>query len=373
MRVVFLGAYFNHHQKPLSDALAARCDYTYIATSRIPEMRLKLGYREDPAPAYVCQYDREPDRADGLLARADVIITGSAPEKLVRKCVQRNQLVLRYAERPLKNGPEPVKYLPRLVKWHWQNPRRKKVYMLCASAYTAGDYAAFGLFRGRTFRWGYFPAVKRYESIDRLMEGKEEASILWVARYLHWKHPEDALRVAARLKKEGFRFRMDLIGTGELEDTLREMIVSLELEDCVRLLGSMKPEQVREQMERSRIFLFTSDRQEGWGAVVNEAMNSGCALVASDAAGAPPYLIRDGENGVLYRSGDLDHLYEKVKWLLEQPGKASALGRRAYETMAEEWNADVAAERVLKLAEGLMDGSLRESPYRSGPCSRAGR
>ena len=33
-------------------------------------------------------------------------------------------------------------------------------------------------------------------------------------------------------------------------------------------------------MEQADIYLFTSDRNEGWGAVANEAMNSACAMVA---------------------------------------------------------------------------------------------
>ena len=44
-------------------------------------------------------------------------------------------------------------------------------------------------------------------------------------------------------------------------------------------------------MESSHIFLlFTSDRNEG--AALNESMNSGCAVVASDAIGSVPYLMR---------------------------------------------------------------------------------
>jgi hypothetical protein len=37
----------------------------------------------------------------------------------------------------------------------------------------------------------------------------------------------------------------------------------------------MPPEEVRVHMEQSNIYLFTSDFGEGWGAVLNEAMNSG--------------------------------------------------------------------------------------------------
>ncbi len=49
------------------------------------------------------------------------------------------------------------------------------------------------------------------------------------------------------------------------------------------MLGAMSPDKVRAYMERADVFLFTSDFNEGWGAVLNESMNSGCAVVASHA------------------------------------------------------------------------------------------
>ena len=49
--------------------------------------------------------------------------------------------------------------------------------------------------------------------------------------------------------------------------------------------------------------------QEGWGAVLNEAMNSGCACIASHAIGSAGFLIEHGENGFVYRDGDMDDFY----------------------------------------------------------------
>ena len=371
MKVVFLGAYFNHHQKPLSDALARRCEYTYIATSRMPQMRKQLGYGGIAEPDYVCRYEEEPDRADKCLQEADVVLTGAAPEKLVRRCILRGQPVFRYSERPLKKGNQWQKYLPRLLKWHWQNPPGKPIYMLCASAYTAQDYARFGLFWHRTFRWGYFPELCRYEDPAALVAGKEKNSILWAGRFLDWKHPDDVLTAVAELKKEGVPFVLRFVGTGELEQRLLEMTERLGLGDCVEFLGSMKPEEVRYHMEQSQIFLFTSDRREGWGAVVNEAMNSGCAVIASDKAGSPPYLIRHGENGMLYPSGNLARLRESLRLLLENPLEALRLGETAYETMANVWNADIAAERFLELAAAARKGQRLNQMYEDGPCSPA--
>ena len=378
MTVVFVSSFFNHHQKPLCDALFAETGgaFTFIATSPMPQARRELGYGRDPEPAYVRHSysdDSQLTHCRKLICDADVLIFGMAPESLLKQRLRRGKLIFRYSERPLKDGNPLYKYLPRLLRWHWRNPPGKPVYLLCASAFAASDYGKFGLFRGKAYQWGYFPQTRRYPDVQALLHKKDPLSILWAGRFLDLKRPGDVLEAAKLLLDEGIPFRLTMVGSGPRLAEIRSRAARLGLEKHITFTGAVSPEEVREYMEKSSVYLFTSDRNEGWGAVVNEAMNSGCALVASDAAGAPPYLIRDGENGVLYRSGDLDHLYEKVKWLLEQPGRASALGRRAYETMAEEWNADVAAERVLKLAEGLMDGSLRESPYRSGPCSGAGR
>lgn len=370
MNIVFLSNYFNHHQKPLSDALARYADYTFVATQPITQERLVLGWGTEE-PEYVCHYDREPHRVDALLARADTVIVGTAPEKLIRSAIAHNKLVLRYSERPLKKGNEWKKYLPRLVKWRLQNPVGKNIFMLCASAYTSGDYAQFGLFRGKAFRWGYFPETRKYEDLSALLSQKEPSSILWCGRFLDWKHPDDAVLAAAHLKASGVTFQMSLIGRGEMEGTLRQMVQEEGLEDCVHLLGSMTPEEVRHHMEKSQIFLFTSDRQEGWGAVLNEAMNSGCAVVASDAIGAVPYLLSHGENGCIYRSGDVTALTRQVQMLLEDQSLSRKLGCAAYQTIIEEWNAENAAVRLVSLAGKLLAGERTAALYTQGPCSPA--
>ena len=147
------------------------------------------------------------------------------------------------------------------------------------------------------------------------------------------------------------------------------MVKDKGLEDRVLLPGAMKPEQVRQHMERANVFLFTSDRNEGWGAVLNEAMNSGCAVAASHAIGSVPFLMRQKENGLIFRSGDWDDLYEKVKNLMSDPALRERYGQAAYETIAGEWNADEAARRFLCLAEALAAG--KDTPFAHGPCSRA--
>lgn len=375
MKLVFVSNYFNHHQQPLSEALSHRegVDYHFIATMPMPAQRKAFGYHMEQLPDYVCpSYESEKHlgRALALLDEADVVIAGSAPEWMVRRCIRKNKLVLRYAERPVKKR-EPWKYFLRLLRWNWRNPFWKPIYLLCASAYTAGDYAKFGMFRNRAYKWGYFPETKRYENVDEMIAEKNVTDILWCGRFLDLKHPEDAIGAAKRLKDAGYSFRLRFIGSGGEENRLRSMVTEYGLEDCVEFLGAMRPEQVREYMEKSGIYLFTSDKQEGWGAVLNESMNSGCAVIASHAVGSVPFLVKDRENGLVYRSGDVDMLYEKIRHLLDHPQEQKRLGKAACETIVTEWNAEVAAERVVRLARRILDGEKHPDLYESGSCSRA--
>ena len=270
MNVVMLSNFFNHHQSALSNALWNYPDITYrfVETQQIPQERKKMGYRQSYPQKYVLRtYESKEQeiRCAEQLNRAETVIAGSAPESILRQRIKAGKLLFRYSERPLKHGLQPLKYVPRLLKWNYRNPPGKPIYLLCASAYTAGDYRKFGLFKNRCYKWGYFPETRQYPNSDDLFIKKSKTTLLWCGRFLAWKHPDDALTVARRLKEAGVSFTLKMIGTGELENCLRQTIQAEGLQNCVELTGPMPPEQVRDYMEKAGIFLFTSDRQEGWG------------------------------------------------------------------------------------------------------------
>ena len=175
--------------------------------------------------------------------------------------------------------------------------------------------------------------------------------------------------MAERLKKDGVQFEINIIGTGYLKSRLEKLIEGKKLGDAVRLLGSMPPEEVRDYMEKADICLSTSDRCEGWGAVLNESMASGCAVIADSNIGAVPFLIQDGVNGLVYRSTNYEHLYEKVLSLVNNPTMIRTLGRKAYLSMAETWNGENAANNLILLCDALLRGE--DTPVKDGPCSHA--
>ena len=371
MDIIFLSNFYNHHQQSLSNSLFQKTEgqYAFVATAPMEIERLKMGYQVLSAP-FLMQFQNSSDICSERIEHADVVIFGSAPAELIRKRLKSGKLIFQYSERIFKRKPPFYEMPARALKYYLEKGRYSNMYLLCASAFTAADYAKTHTFLNRGYKWGYFPETKRY-ILSELMAKKDRSKILWVGRFLDWKHADDALRIAEKLKDAGYLFTMDIVGTGVMEQQLKEMAVAMGLTDCVSFLGSVPSDKVRGLMEKAGIYLFTSDRYEGWGAVLNESMNSGCAVVVSHMIGAVPFLMKPGENGLVYHSGNVDELFEKVKYLIDHPDKQEQLGKAAYETITGEWNAELAAERLITLSEHLLAGEKHPDLYQTGPCSRA--
>lgn len=386
MRVVFISCYMSPHQKPFCDEMyhILGKEFTFIATQPIDEERTSMGWSSDKADyiIYAYQDKHNEEIAYSTANAADVVIIGSAPDSYIASRLRAGKLTFKYSERFYKTGLN-LKKIPHAMVGAWLHHGRFQkypLYMLCASAYTPADAAIFHNYIGRTYKWGYFPKAKEYDVVE-LMRKKlsvtsagwkhPQASILWAGRLIGLKHPDASIELAASLKEKGYSFKMSIIGKGEMEAKLHEMIRRKGVEDCVEMLGAMSPDEVRSHMERADVFLFTSDFNEGWGAVLNESMNSGCAVVASHAIGSVPFLIRDGENGLIYENGNQRQLEERVESLIRNSGYRKKLGVNAYESIVNTWNADAAAERFIALSQALLNGKAADSIFKEGPCSRA--
>lgn len=379
MQITFFSNFLNHHQLPFCLEMMKHLEnqFTFVETEPIEQERLDMGYEDmgEKYPFVLKSYKNDECYARALKIgfESDVVIIGSAPEIFIQERLRENKVTFRYTERILKQGL--IRILdPRVSYGIWsQNTRYKKknMYLLCASAYTAYDMSLLKAYPDKKYKWGYFPEVKKHD-IEQLMKKKRKdgkISILWAGRFLKWKHPEVAVKTAEGLKKAGYQFKLTLIGDGEVKSDLVSYVQQNQLQDVVEFKGFMSPEKVRNHMEEADIFLFTSDFNEGWGAVLNESMNSGCAVVASHAIGSVPFLVKHGINGMIYKDGDDKELLSLVMQLCDDDNLRESIGKQAYRTLAEEWNAKNAAVNFLKLAQSILNGKKNEIP--SGPCSVA--
>lgn len=375
--IVFYSNFINEHQIPFCEAMYKKTkgNFKFVATQPISEERLSMGFKDqsEKFPFVLKAFGSNEKYLEALKlgCESEVVILGDASNEYIDQRLKEGKLTFRYSERFFKKGYWRL-LDPRVFLVRYRNDiryRRKNLHMLCASAYTAHDCRLIHAYPNKTYKWGYFPEVKKYSDVEKLIGLKDIASILWVGRLIDLKHPEAAIQVAEKLKKNNYKFKLNMIGEGEKKIYLQKMIKEKRLENYVHLHGFIPPEQVREWMEHADIFLFTSDKNEGWGAVLNESLNSACAVVANKEIGSVPFLIENGVNGYTYNRKKKDDLFNKVKYLLDNNEVKCFIQKKAYETMLDMWNADSASNKLLNLIDCLENG--KDFECFDGPCSKA--
>ena len=336
------------------------------------------------------------EKAEKAIDESDLLIVGwIEDEDIVEDRLRSGKPVFRISERIYREGQWRFISPKGLVRKYHEHISLKKypVYLLCNGAYVASDYKLIGAYPHRKYRFGYFPPFRKVMNVSELLDKKaklntvtiehpeelpiqglvltkEEINIVWAGRFIELKNPGFMIRLADDLNRRGIRFHIHMIGSGELEEALKAEAEYRLIDHFITFHGMLSPESTRDVMEQCHIHIFTSNYLEGWGAVVNEAMNAGCAVIANEEVGCAPYLIRNGINGLTYQAGYEDML-DKVVSLADNPGKIATLGINAYRTIADEWNGEVAAKRVIEAYKMIVSAGVRDFGFESGPLSVA--
>jgi len=379
MKIVIVSNFVNHYYAPLAEELykLTNGDFWFVEVEPLPDSFKKGGFAVYERPYIIRAWEDEmsQQRAYQLAVEADVLYTGGG--KFVvdyeKRRLKHHKFTLECAERILKRGLLNLISPTNLVTQFYYHTRfyKEPIYKLCISGYTANDMYFQHAYKDRCYKWAYFPDIPEQDTsaVLRKREGNKCVKMVWCARFLKWKHPELVVLLAEMLRHAGYKFEINMIGSGELYSDIEALIHRKDLSEYVHLLGNFPNAEVIKMMGEHDIFLFTSDRHEGWGVVLNEAMGQVCCPVASHLIGAVPFLLEDGTNGMVFESGSPQSLYQKVTYLLDRPAKMREMAAAAYSTVSTTWNARVAARRLYDFCEAYLNhDSIR---YENGPMSKA--
>ena len=379
MTVTFVSNYINHHQLPFCDACFKELgnDFTFIQSIPMEEERIQMGWQDEGEQKQYVKFLYKDKKLLELLVESDILVAGWSGvievEATIIKRLKAGKPTFRISERIYKTGQWKIISPRGLYQKYMEYTRFRKhpYYLLCAGSYVASDFELIKAFPGKKYRWGYFPKTVHYdEGLWTKKKATDEVQICWVGRFIPLKHPEKMIKLALDLNKQGYSFHLHMVGSGEMENALHKETDELGLADMITFHGKQTPMYVREVMDKSHIFVFTSNHIEGWGAVLSEAMNSGLAVVASTQAGASRYLIENGKNGFYYHINDYFEMLTMVKNLLDNPEQRKEVGKNAYDTITNLWNAENAASELLRVCRELLTGhGIKPAP--TGPLSIA--
>ena len=168
------------------------------------------------------------------------------------------------------------------------------------------------------------------------------------------KHYSEAVAAAKILDAAEVTLQLDIYGSGDDEE-MRRLVKEIEgagLEKKVHLMGYRSD--LGTEYARSDMLLITS-RMETFGRVAVEAMLAGCPVVSSDA-GALPEIVLDGETGLLYRSGDPDHLARQIRRIAGDPALRKSISDRARDYAENRFSAERFVTDIDRILRDLTAG-----------------
>jgi L-malate glycosyltransferase len=160
------------------------------------------------------------------------------------------------------------------------------------------------------------------------------------------------LRAFAGLRKDkNLNIRLLLVGGGQQEAELKQLAVSLGVEEDVRFTGKVSMDDVPDYHRQIDIFINVPE-YESFGVSVLEAMACGKPVVVS-AVGGLTELVEDGKNGILIPSGDQEALESAVLRLATDAELRRRLGEAGRELVAERYELSTCVSRMLQVYEGI--------------------
>lgn len=239
------------------------------------------------------------------------------------------------------------------------NPRRASItlnkarVLVAPSDFIAEKLAEFG------FQVRVIPNVV---DLNRYNYRKREIirpQLLWMRSFHEIYNPQMAVAVLSELKKSYPEARLVMAGVDKgLQAQVKEIAEKLGLEKAVRFAGFLDEEKKRDEFSHADIYLNTN-RIDNMPVSIVEACASGLPVVATRVGGIP-WLIADGENGLLVENENVGEMVKAIKKLLNEPNFTERISRNA-RNLAErsDWSA------VRKAWGKLLDEIFLEAKFRN--------
>lgn len=253
--------------------------------------------------------------------------------------LQYRWLIEEYAKYELRHDPMHRLTIQRMVYEADESDIIVVPSRLVADSYVAAGYKSCKLFVNPLG-----VNIRLYESTAK-HHCQDVIRFIFVGQISIQKGIPNLLRVWKKLMPSN----AELILAGMIPPGEKSVIQSL-LQDTPRLNWIGHCQNVSALLQTCDVLLLPS-AQDGFGLVVLEAFANGLPVIVSDRVGAKDCVL-DGENGFIFRFGDIQALEDRLRWFLEDGNRSRTMSAAAFKT-AEHYTWESYGQRLASLCQSL--------------------
>ncbi len=199
----------------------------------------------------------------------------------------------------------------------------------------------------------------RFTFSPKSLRSGECVRVITVGRLVEKKGVEYSLKAVARLIKEKFDIKYEVIGDGPLRNSLEKLAEDLGIRGQVEFKGAQNQEFVIERLNQSHIFLTSGvtakdGDQNGPDNTVKEAMAMGLPVVAS-RSGAIEEAVEDGRTGFVAEERDVEGIAVKLRELILNPQKWPSMTKSARKFVDENYNLEKLNDELVARYQKLLN------------------
>ncbi len=181
----------------------------------------------------------------------------------------------------------------------------------------------------------------------RPVEKTNKKYLLYTGRLKRYKSVDHILHALAILNKRDRRYELEIVGRGDDETRLKEIVKALKLEKQVHFAGFVDEDSLVKKYQQASILIQPS-LKEGWGLSVTEAGACKVPVIASDVPGLSDSVVNN-KTGFLYAYGDINTMAERIELLMEDKALRERMGEENFK-----WSMNFTWDRARDKMENLV-------------------
>lgn len=198
-------------------------------------------------------------------------------------------------------------------------------------------------------------SIKRIEDRDYIKVGA-------IGRFVRWKGYDVILKSISSLKKAKYPVNLEICGSlsnskeeQEYLDTLKQMTIELDIVENVKFTSWINNV---DQFICNCDFIISSSISsfggpESFGRVILETWRNKRPIIASNCGG-PKELITDRVDGLLFKEGDEEDLFDKLNSLMDDKELCKVIADGGYKTYSSKFNPQVIANQYKEVFESII-------------------